>query len=360
MYDKVVKGPWGYRLLALFFAVMLFFIANSRNLSQPLTTTRSYESNLENVSIEFNYDAEKYYISGYQTTAKVRLKSTNKVLLDAETNEQTRSFKVVANLTSYQEGTVEVKLKVENLKSGVTAKIEPKTIPVTIEKRKTATFKVEPSLDTNLLDKGYKLSSLTTEPEEVEVTTGDKTLKDIARVIAIVNVNSTITESFSDTVTLQALDKDGNSLDVSFEPTQVKVNAEVAAPTKTVKLHVTQTGKTPSGIQYYSFALSQDSIEITGSQTVLDEITQIEIPVNVSGIRDAITQSYKLSLPQGVKATTDSVKVTVTPTWSVVDSSSSSSSAANQETNSSAVKSSQSETDTSSEENDNNDSSSNQ
>ncbi|MBT1022660.1 hypothetical protein KJW59_20230, partial [Enterococcus faecium] len=78
-----------------------------------------------------------------ENAVTVKLSSANRVQLNAEANEDTRMFRVTADITKLGEGTHEVPLKIQNLSSAVTAKIEPSTITVTVEKKVIKDFDVE-------------------------------------------------------------------------------------------------------------------------------------------------------------------------------------------------------------------------
>ncbi len=77
--------------------------------------------------------------------------------LNAESNADTRTFRVTADLTNVGEGTHEVSLKVRNLSSAVTSRLQPETITVTIEKKVTKTFDVETVVPSGSTPSGYEL-----------------------------------------------------------------------------------------------------------------------------------------------------------------------------------------------------------
>ena len=106
------------------------------------------------------YDSDKYFISGYSYGAEVYLTSTNRIKLDSEVNNDTRNFKIVADLTHSHPGTVSVNLRVENLPSGVTATVSPDKISVTIGKKNLRYFLLEEALMLNKLQMVMKLAKL--------------------------------------------------------------------------------------------------------------------------------------------------------------------------------------------------------
>ena len=133
--------------------------------------------------IKISYDSKRYYIHGYENAVTVKLSSANRVQLNAEANEDTRMFRVTADITKLGEGTHEVPLKIQNLSSAVTAKIEPSTITVTVEKKVIKDFDVETLIPSTFTPSGYELDD-TPLVLKVSITTGDKTLAEIKRVVA--------------------------------------------------------------------------------------------------------------------------------------------------------------------------------
>ena len=143
MFTRQRKSNIMYGLLALLFSLVLFFNANGSNLQNGLITPGSYEETLTEVPVQTTYDSEKYFIQGYEPTVTVKLASVNRVQLNAETNAETRNFRIVADLNKLKTGTHDVPLEVQNISNSVTASVNPKIFTVTIEKKVTRTYPVE-------------------------------------------------------------------------------------------------------------------------------------------------------------------------------------------------------------------------
>lgn len=304
-----------YGFTALIFALILFFYANGRSLVSQISTTtpEAFEETLNNVKIQPYYDDEKYYIHGYTPTVSVKLSSNNRVQLNTEANVDTRSFEVIADLTGLGEGTHEVKLRLQNMSSAVTGTITPSSITVTIESRTSAQMKVEPVVSTANLTAGYTLDSVTVEPEEVNITTGTQTLAEIDRIVATVDAAKVTDKNLSETVRIQALDKEGNTLSVESDPAEVTVKVVVSAPQKQVTLYPQQTGTLASGVTDVSLALAETTAILTGEAGSLDEITELAVPVDVSGIREKTTKKITIPVADGLSVEPHEVSVTITP-----------------------------------------------
>ncbi|KAF1300141.1 MULTISPECIES: CdaR family protein [Enterococcus] len=327
MISKESKSSVFYAIVSLLFSVVLFFNVNgNNNLTASLTSTpEAYEETVTNVPVHPVYDSSEYYIHGYEPTVKVKLRSANRIQLNSEVNEDTRGFRVVADLSNLEEGTHEVKLRINKLSSAVTATVDPGTITVTIEKKVSKTFKVEPVVSTANLEDGFQLESATVSPKEVTITTGDKTAELINRVVATVDPEKVTSKDFEETVAVQALDEKGNSLSILSDPVEVNVKVSLTAPEKTVGLYVTQQGRIPSGVSGYTFTLAQQTAVLQGPLSQIDLIDSIAIPVDISGINQTTTRTIDIPVEDGLGLTPAKVSVEITPT--LIQSSSESSGA---------------------------------
>lgn len=314
--DKVVYNPWFIRCLALFFSLLLFVNANSEgNKRLSLSNSENYEKISEQVPINYKYDESKYYISGYEESATVTLKSSNKVLLDMESNEETRNYSLNVDLTKYKPGTYEVPVKISKLNNAVSGSLSLKKVHVTIEKKETASFKVSPVVDAKIFADGYSLKSATASPEKVSITSGKDTLNSIAKVTATIKNKKNIQDDFTQKVELQAFDKNGDVLDIKAEPVSVSVLIKVNKPSKTVSLKVVQKGELPSGVESFSFSLSVTKIDIVGEESLLKKISELDVPVNIAKITDSVESYYPISIPNKIVGSLSTVLVKVIPNY---------------------------------------------
>ena len=83
-------------LVALFFAVVLFFTAwsgNAQNKQNSSSASNTFTQTIESVPVDIKYDSDKYFISGYSYDAEVYLTATTQLALTTETSSDTRHFK---------------------------------------------------------------------------------------------------------------------------------------------------------------------------------------------------------------------------------------------------------------------------
>ena len=187
MRIKFKKDNVPYMLISLLFSLILFFNVNSSNFSRLISSDTNYEESIHNVPINVVYDSDDYFVHGFSSNVTVKLSGANRIQLNREIDPDTRNFSVVADLSKLGSGTHEVRLKTKNLSSSLFATIEPETISVTIEKKVKKKFDVSPILSSTTSNNGLKVGELSTQPEKVEITTGETTMKEIDRVVASVD-----------------------------------------------------------------------------------------------------------------------------------------------------------------------------
>lgn len=285
---KFFNSQFWLVIVSIFLSLLLFLAATTSNYthvgSQVSGATETYTHTLTNVPIDIKYDSDKYFISGYSYETEVYLTSINRVKLDSEINNDTRSFKVVADLTGLGEGTQTVPLKVMNLPSGVTATASPNNISVTIGKKKTKTFNVQGKVDVSQLAPGFELKKVSTDVSEVEVTSDESILDQIDHVVANLPENEVLNGNYSGRVALQAVSADGTILASAINPSKARLEVSVKKLTKTVPVRVKLTGKMNDKVSDISYNLNQDQVTISGSQAALDAVNEVVATVNVSNI----------------------------------------------------------------------------
>lgn len=286
-------------VVSIIFAILLFLIATSSNYnrtgSQVSGATETYTHTLTNVPIDIKYDSDKYFISGYSYETEVYLTSINRVKLDSEINSDTRSFKVVADLTKYGEGTQTIPLKVTNLPTGVTATASPSHISVTIGKKKTKTFAVKGEVDSNQIASGYELKKVSTDLSEVEVTSDESIINQIDHVAAKLPESEVLDSDYSGRVALQAVAADGTILASAINPSKAKLDVTVKKLTKSVPLTVRTTGEMNSSLSDIAYKPSQTQVTISGSQEALNAVNEVVATVDISNITKDTNVSVNLS-----------------------------------------------------------------
>lgn len=314
---KFFNSQFWLVIVSIIFSILLFLTATTSNYthvgSQVSGATETFTHTLTNVPIDIKYDSDKYFISGYSYETEVYLTSINRVKLDSEINSDTRSFKVVADLSNLGEGTQTVPLKVTNLPSGVTATASPNNISVTIGKKKTKTFDVQGVIDDNQIAKGYELKKVSTDISEVEVTSAESIIDQIDHVVAKLPENEVLNGNYNGRVALQAVASDGTILASAINPSKARLEVTVKKLTKTVPVTVKMTGKMNDKLSNISYSLSQDKVTIAGSQDALNAVNEVVANVDVSNVTKDTNLSVNLTADNvAVEPAVVTVQLTVT------------------------------------------------
>lgn len=220
-----------YLVASLILASLLFLYTTMNNYqsssSANSTTSETYTNTINNVPIAISYDNTKYFVSGFTSDVTVQLTSANRLTLQKEVQDATRSFRVTADFSGIESGTHDIPLKIENVPDGVTASISPETINVKIGRRVSQEFEVESQLEPSQVEEGVTVSSIETEATSVEVVTDEDTMSKVAKVIAKLPSEDTISDNYTETVTLQAVDAEGNYLPSIISPGETNLIIKV-------------------------------------------------------------------------------------------------------------------------------------
>ena len=224
------KQIW-YIVSSIFFAAVLFIYATTTNYqnnsSARQTTSETYTNALPSVPIDIKYNSEKYFISGFASEVSVVLTGSNRVTLASEMQESTRKFKVVADLTKATDGPREVPLAIKNLPSGLTATVTPAKITVKIGKKASKTFEVKTTISSAQLADGLTVDRVSIADNKVTVTSDEDTLEKVDHVEAALPTSEKISNNYTGTVPLQAVDASGTVLPRVITPYETTIKITV-------------------------------------------------------------------------------------------------------------------------------------
>lgn len=224
------NSRWFFRISALVLAVLLFIYVNG----EKLGNTHKTELNTETTSLtstkkktltmplDLTVDSDRYIVSGYPKNVKVTV-SGPAALVTATAN--TQNFKVYADLSSLRPGKHVVKPKQTGLNNDLTYHFKPKQFTVLIQSRKTESMAVQTKVDTSQLADGYKAGKATTSTDNVQITGAIAEVNKVDHVVASVSLSKKDKTNISKQVTLQAVDKNGNTVNVVITPqtTTIKI-----------------------------------------------------------------------------------------------------------------------------------------
>ena len=229
------RRKWFLRIISLILALFLFMYVNgsksgflrqnTRNNNQS-SALMSNKSVTLRMPLDVTIDNNKYIVSGYPQYVKVKVTGPSALVT---TTSNTQNFKVYADLSDLTPGKHRVKLKTSGLNSELTSKIEPQYINVNIQPRKTITMKVTIRLSTRDLDNGYKLGHPHSDIQTVQVTGSRDEVNNVNRIVAFVAIPHDAKDNIARQVTLQAIDRNGQTLNVVISPTTTNVSIPISA-----------------------------------------------------------------------------------------------------------------------------------
>lgn len=319
MMERITSSPWFLRILAIAFALLLFTYVNNENNKQFSTSDRSGGATvtssemITDLPVLVNVDQERYYVTGLPDIASILLEGSTAILLNTITTE---SFDIVTpNLNEMGEGTYTISLIPEGLSDELSYTIYPSEVTVNVQERASAEYEVTALFDENAVADGYEVGTPIIDSPTVTISGTAATLDEIAQVQAVLNVEEDTNTDISETVPVVVTDAAGNQLDVQVTPSEVTVTIPAASNAKEVPLSLTQAGTPESGYNYeINFAEEQETTaSVVGAQNALEDISEIEVPVDVTGITETSTVAINVPVPEGASAVEpESIQVEVT------------------------------------------------
>lgn len=231
--NSFFSRPWVMRGTSLVLALFMFFYVNGSFLRQ--TTRQGNQSALMSdksqtikVPLQVSIDSKHYVVTGYPQYVKIKLTGPSALVT---TTVNTQNFKVYADLSDLGTGQHRVKLKVSGLNSELTSSIDPETITVNIQSKKTITAPVSVQLSSKTVADGYEVGTAKSSMANVQVSGARSEVAKVAKVVAFVNVphTATATATFTRQVTLQAVDKNGQTLNVVVTPDTLSVTVPITS-----------------------------------------------------------------------------------------------------------------------------------
>lgn len=359
MIKKIINSNYFYAFIALCCALWLFFfvstpgVGSTRDSNQSNTSTVTKRATLT-VPLQLQADVDKYYITGYPENVKVTIEGPS-ALVTATKN--TQNFNLYLNLKDLSIGQHRVQIKETGLNSELTYSIKPKYVTVNIQRRETKKFAVDVDYNKESLATGYEAGKTEVSPDTVTVTGAASEIEKISRVIVKPILPKGIKSTFDQEVLVQALDKNGKTVNVTLDPQTVHVKIPITIQSKQVSINLKQQGDSNNS----NISLESDvkSIRIFGTQSQIDAISNsVDIPVDVSGVTENTKKSIDLGDALGNKvAFTDpetiSVSINTGSSSSSTNNSSSNSTNTNNSNSSSSTNDSSSSNNNSTEDNNN-------
>lgn len=220
--DKWLNNTNVLKIISLIFGVSLWFVvtmspADSIVPTRPADTQYTYETQLAAI-----YDDNQYYIDLKSDLVIVTVKGSPAVVESVRSGTSTTDSRVYVDLTDYQPGNHDVDILTSGFPKGATVKVKPKTVQVGIESRQSKEIAITVERLGSLAE-NVVVGAMTLSAERAHVTGTAATVDKVAYVKAYLNVDGAV-ESVSQDVKLQALDQNGNFINVEINPQRIRVD----------------------------------------------------------------------------------------------------------------------------------------
>ena len=307
--DNMASGGWFMKIGAFVVAFLLFIQVNSDPDNITNTQTKDGSTLINDVPVEIYYDTDNLIVGGAPDTVGITLEGPESIV---NVTRNKMDFEIYIDLSDAEIGSQRVPIEVKGLSDKLDYNLTQAYADVTVEEKVTEEYEVEAEFDKSILGEGYQAGTPVIDPVNVEITGAKSLIDQIAIVRASVNTDGPVTKDISTEAAVQAYDVNMNKLDVAINPASVNITIDVSSPSKEVSLKPVQKGTASDGITIEDVKLDVNKVTIYGDVSVLDDVKEIEIPVDISDIKKDTVLDVPVSLPDGVVGSSaDSVKVTI-------------------------------------------------
>lgn len=305
--DKLLNNTWFVRLISFLVALMLYTVVAlpENQASNPIADRDDNVTGnadiIEDVELVAYYDEEKYIISGLPETVNVHIDgSTTQVFM----TKMQKDFEVYVNLEELGTGTHNVRVNHRGFDEELTVTIQPQTVRVTIDEKKSENFPVEIDfLNEDSLPEGHSVEEAVITPSTVTVIGSEQKLGEIAFVRGFIDLKDT-KETISTSVPVNVYDFNGNEIaGLSIEPAVVDVEVPIVGPNKAVPFKINQEGQLPDGLSVESIQVNPETVTVYGSEAAISEVEFLELTVDLTEITEKTTITLDVPLPNGIKMT---------------------------------------------------------
>lgn len=310
---KFWEQKWFLSLISLLLAILLvIYIDSTQNgfitQGEPSKTRQTAtETQSIKIPLQVSVDTNQYYVVGYPEKVKLTLSGSNALVTSAI---NTQNFRAYIDLTHYKVGKHRVKIRVSGLNKQLSYTLNPQTVTVNIQRRKSRTMAVQIEYNKNVVARGYQLGKVTVDPAQVEVTGARSEIDQIDQIVARPTLPAGIDHNYERQVILSAEDKKGRQLNVVIQPATATVSFPISVSKKKVKLNL--NSKNENSNKVYSVTANQNEVTLYGPKSILKKIKKLNLSVDLREIKTSTVKNYHLNLPKGiVKAAPSEVQIQI-------------------------------------------------
>lgn len=297
---------WSGRIVSILLAALLFLYVSYEN-SRMISSydpgggaSISTEETVTSVPIEINVDTNQYFVSGIPESASVTLKGPQAVITQfLATNELVTQ---TPDLNQLGVGNHEISLTVKYLPNRVEADIMPASIDISVEEKVVREYNIEVLYEDNIFAEGANVGELQLSQSTAVVSGRASEMAEVDRVVAVIPPGrQPYSENINGTFSLAAYNSQNDIIDVSIQPSEINIVIPLESNEKTVPIQLEAAG----GSNDYEFDIriasdQMDEVVLRGPQSVLDDINNLIVPVDLTGVTNSTSRTIDLSIPDGV------------------------------------------------------------
>lgn len=312
-FEKVLTTKSSLLIISLLVAFLAFYVID-KNSSLMLN---NYAERLYGQEIKAVYNEEAYVVEGLPKSADVILIGRNSDIFLAK---QFPSQGISIDLRELSVGTHKVELKYREPLNFVEYKVDPSYVTVVIHDKVSAIREISYEiLHRESLDSKLDISEVKLEKTEVTIKGSEKSIKEVAYVKALIDVNNLVNPEAGVTsvkgVKLVAYNENGNVVDVEILPGTIEAELTLTSSSKMVPVKVIPEGTLALGYAIEALTPSSNSIMVYGSEESLKDIEFVPVYIDVDNLSEEKTYNVNVNKPVGVRdigLKIMSVKVTLT------------------------------------------------
>lgn len=311
---KLVTNNFGFKVLALFFAVVLWLVV--LNIDDP-TKSRTFTTSVSLENEEAITNMGKYYeIMDGRNTISFKV-SAKRSILNMLSNSD---FRAVADMSRIEDNSrVPVEITPTRYTSSIEIQSKDLYLDVSVEDSQTKQLVINAASAGTPGDDCAVDSVSIMGSNVLKISGPESVVSTIDRVVATINVEG-VTTTITDSVIPTLLDQYGGTVDttkLTLSMQTVNIKAEIK-DIKYIDVKAVITGTPAEGYVNTAVAYSPERVAVKGAAAVLNTVNTVEIPegiISIDGATETIEQSVNIStyLPDGISLMSDEDKqVTVT------------------------------------------------
>ncbi|WP_026678235.1 CdaR family protein [Fictibacillus gelatini] len=302
--EKLLNNNWFVKIVAFLIALLMYtmvsFQSHQEENRSPWYKSSAVHEKVTGVEINPYFDQKKYILTDLPRSVDIELSGPSSLM--TKVTKINRSFEVYIDLRKLGPGVHKVPVKVRNLPDGLSAKVSPKQVTITLHNKETKSMPINVDLkNLKKLGEGYATGDVEFSPKVVQVTGIKEYVDDISFITGYVDVSSA-KDTIEKQVPLRAYNSQGEFLDVNIEPGTVHVKVPIHRPEKTVPVSIDETGELPEGLSLVDITTKPKEVKLAGPSSVLDSIGTLKgLAVDLSKVTKDTTLFMDVPIPDGVK-----------------------------------------------------------